>query len=171
MTNNEQATNTQGVQVAKTEKQSFFYLLALLKRYVPTQKESNSSYKATAFAMLTGIREKRYDGSKSVTTLAKLSLPGATETIEVKVNGSDVADVTKLVKAIDTTSQPVPVKFTVTVYDENHVVNGTKVINGGRYCTVSLCDREDYNEFKAHVNAVNVKLMEQYSDEIDFDNM
>ena len=171
MADNAQATNTQGAQVAKTEKQSFFYLLALLKRYVPTQKESNSAYKATAFAMLTGIREKRYDGSKAVTTLAKLSLPGATETIEVKVNGSDVADVTKLLKAIDSTGQPVPVKFTVTVYDENHVINGNKVTNGGRYCTISLCDREDYNEFKADVKAVNAKLMEQYSDEIDFDNM
>ena len=166
----ENATATT-VATDKQEKQSFFYLLALLKRYVPTQKESNSAYKATAFAMLTGIREKRYDGSKSVTTLAKLSLPGATETIEVKVNGSDVADVTKLVKAIDTTGQPVPVKFTVTVYDENHVVNGNKVVNGGRYCTISLCDRADYDEFKADVKAVNARLMEQYSDEIDFDNM
>ena len=151
--------------------QSFFYLLALLKRYVPTQKESNSAYKATAFAMLTGIREKRYQGSNKPNVLAKLSLPGATETIEVKVNEVDVPDVTKLVKTIESTGRPVPVKFTVTVYDKNHVVNGNKVSNGGRYCTIALTDKEDYDEFKVLVNAKNAELAAAYSDSVDFDNM
>ena len=151
--------------------QSFFYLLALLKRYVPTQKESNSSYKATAFAMLTGIRTKKYEGSSKANVLAKLSLPGATETIEVKVNNSDVPDITKLTKLIDSTSQPIPVKFTVTVYDKNHVVNGNKVANSGRYCTIALTDREEYNEFKQLVNAKNAELAAQYADSVDFDNM
>lgn len=171
MADNATSATVQGTNSTTSAEQSFMYLMARLKPYSPIIKESEHAYKTTGFAMLVSVRVKKYEGADKGNTLVKLDLPGATETIEVKVNQSDVADVNNLNKIVTEQARPIPVKFTITSYTANHVVNGKKVANAGRYCAINICTQEAYNEFKELVNKVNAELIANYANDVDFDAM
>lgn len=156
-----------------TTKQSFAYLINHLKKYTQITRPDTTSAEATAYGMLTGVRVKKYDNAGKIKTsyLAKLSLPGTASNVEIKVISADESDLLRMIESINTTNVPVPVKFTATVYGDEHIINGNKVTNGGRYATVSVADRAEYDKFAVKVDEINEQLRLEFANVTDFDKL